>query len=148
MDKNASFAEANARRIRIIKANGNSGCKSTAFVSFPIKSSNGERCSSRSLHSNCDKNVVSKEIAVLGGEVLERNGKETPRPEGARRCYLSGPEVFLVLSASGSFLRASFSARCGFQFRSSGRRCEPKFHRIIRRDSGSSGNNPQSVLVE
>lgn len=90
-------------------------CKSTAFVSFPIKSSNGERRSPRSLRSNCDKNVLSKEIAVLGGEVLVRDGKEILRPKGARRCYLSGPEVFLAFTASSIFFASARKFLCKAQ---------------------------------
>lgn len=85
--KNASFAGANARRIRTIKANGYS-----RDASLPIKveqRAEKERERISALHDRyvviAIKTFVSKEIAVLGGEVLVRDRKEISRPEGARR---------------------------------------------------------------
>lgn len=88
-----------------------SGCKSTAFASLPIKSSNGERRLPRSLRSNCDKNVVSKEITVLGGGVLERDGKEIPRPEGGSSLLIWTGSFPRVLSEQIFFTSAQVSLR-------------------------------------
>lgn len=102
------------------------------------------RATARSLRSNCDKNVVSKEIAVLSCGILERDGKEISRPEGARRCYLSGPEDFLALRDRGSFLRVSLrGAASSFDRRDHDARIS------LADNSLSSGEtNPQDIFVE
>lgn len=147
MDKNTSFAEANARRIRIIKANGNSGCKSTAFVSFPIKSSNGARrdryivIAAKTLSRKKSPCLAARSLREMEKKFLVRRGSSLllvwtgsfPRTL-SERIFFASAQVSLRDAASNFDRRDDDVSR--------------KFHRIIRRDSGSSGNNPQSVLVE
>jgi len=126
-----------------------SGCKSTAsFASLPIKSSNGERRSPRSLRSNCDKNVVSKEIAVLGGEVLERDGKEIPRPEEGSSLLIWTGSFPRVLSEQIFFTSAQVSLRgaaSNFDRQDHNARVSPADNSLPR---SNGENDPQNVLVE
>lgn len=126
-----------------------SGCKSTAFASLLIKSSNGERRSPRLLRSNCDKNVVSKEIAVLGGGVLGRDGKEIPRPEGGSSLLLIWTGSFpRVLSEQIFFASAQVSLRgaaSNFDRQDHDARVSPTDNSLPR---NSGENDPQDVLVE
>lgn len=135
----------NARRIRIIKANGNSGCKSIVFASLPIKSSNG---------AHRDRYV----IIATKTRCLERNRRARSRDpwEGWKRNLSSGGGSLLLLIWTGSFPRVlserifflrAFLREARLPISNVGTTTREFRQRIIR-ESGNGDDNPQGVFVE